>query len=186
MGTLKGFPNPSAPHLPLLPARFARPRAMVRRRRGRARSARGRWGGLSVPKSPWGQSRRAPHANCPGARPGLLKPGERLSMVFLAWSLGVLRRGETYIYHRAALRPKPKGVRREKIGKPDRSGGAALASLIPAPSELRHRRTPHLACGFPEIPFSPSKPPPRRPHSPPPTPPQPLTDPHPRLPTIGR
>ena len=47
MGTLKGFPYPPA---------------MVRRRRGRARSARGGRGGLSVPKSNWGQSRRAPHA----------------------------------------------------------------------------------------------------------------------------
>jgi len=43
MGTLKGFPNPPA---------------MVRRRRGRARSARGGQGGLSVPKG-----RRAPHAS---------------------------------------------------------------------------------------------------------------------------
>ena len=47
MGTLKGFPCPPA---------------IVRRRRGRERSERGGQGGWSVPKSPWGQSRRAPHA----------------------------------------------------------------------------------------------------------------------------
>ena len=43
----------------------ARPRAMVRRRRGRARSARGGQGGLSVPKG-----RRAPHARKEGFGPG--------------------------------------------------------------------------------------------------------------------
>ena len=38
METLKGFPCPSAPHPHHLPARFARPRAMVRRRLSRRAS----------------------------------------------------------------------------------------------------------------------------------------------------
>jgi hypothetical protein len=109
MGTLGGFAAPFGPPpaavsplaspcgdfgtctFPTTPARYARalalglanPPAMVRRRRGRARGARGGQGGLSVPKG-----RRAPHA----ARWHLV--GAPLQAAWLAWlGLGLATQG---------------------------------------------------------------------------------------------
>ena len=69
MGTLKGFAPPFGPppatSSPLASLGLANPPALVRRRRGRARSARGGQGGGPSRSPRRGQSRRAPHATQP-------------------------------------------------------------------------------------------------------------------------